>query len=213
MSSIILADDHRVLSEALRLLLETQPDFHVLAESSDGVEALNLLEKYQPDVLIVDLMMPGLSGLEVARSAKRVSPQTRVIVFSMYDAESYLAEALQAGVSGYVLKNSSAQDLIYAIRQVLAGVRYLSPSLNEHAIQAYLRRVEESRVKDAYETLTRRECEILPLAAEGYSNPQIAEKFSLSVRTVEMHRSNLMKKLSLKTQTELVKYAVRRGLI
>lgn len=210
--TILLADDHQLLRDALRLLLETQSDLRVIAETGDGLEAAALVEKHQPEVLIVDMMMPGLLGLEVARRAKRVSPATRVIVLSMYDTESYVVESLQAGVAGYVLKKSSAQELVFAIRQVLAGNLYLSPSLNQRAIQAYMQRSRESRLADPLETLTGREREIFRLAADGLSNPQIAERLSLSPRTVEMHRGNLMKKLGLKTQTELVKYAMKRDL-
>jgi len=213
MIEIILAEDHQVVREALRLLLEMQPDFHVLAETGDGQEALRLTEKHKPDILIQDLMMPGLSGLEVARAAKRVSPSTRVIVLSMHDSESYVVEALQVGVAGYVLKKSSSQELNFAIRQVLAGNLYLSPSLNERAIHSYLQHARESQADDPYEALTPREREIFQLAAEGLTNPQIAGRLLLSARTVEMHRGNLMKKLGLKSQTDLVKYAVRRGLI
>lgn len=213
MITIILAEDHQIVREALRLLLETQRDFQVMAETGDGSEAANLVERHQPDVLIVDMMMPGLSGLEVARRTKRVSPATRVIVLSMHDAESYVVESLHAGVAGYVLKKSSSQELIFAIRQALAGNLYLSPLLNERAIQAYLQRAAESRLEDPFETLTGREREVFQLAVEGLSNPQIAERLSLSARTVEMHRANLTRKLGLKSQTDLVKYAVKRGLI
>ena len=213
MTTIILADDHHLVREALRLLLETQSDFKVIAETGDGLDAIALIEKHKPNVLIADMMMPGLSGLEVARRTKRVSPATKVIVLSMHDAESYVVEALQAGVAGYVLKKSSSQELIFAIRQALEGNLYLSPSLNERAIQAYMRRAQDSRADDPYDTLTSREREVFQLAAEGSSNPQIAERLSLSPRTVEMHRGNLMKKLGLKSQTELVKYAVKRGMV
>ena len=213
MTTIILADDHHLVREALRLLLETQSDFKVVAETSDGLDALQVTEKHKPDVLIADMMMPGLFGLEVARRTKRISPATKVIVLSMHDAESYVVEALQAGAAGYVLKKSSSQELIFAIRQALEGNLYLSPSLNERAIQAYMRRAQDSRADDPYDTLTSREREVFQLAAEGSSNPQIAERLSLSPRTVEMHRGNLMKKLGLKSQTELVKYAVKRGMV
>lgn len=213
MTTIILADDHQVLREALRLLLETQTDFHVIAETGDGLEALQLTEKHKPDVLIADMMMPGLSGLEVARRTKRLFPAVKVIVLSMHDAESYVVESLQAGVAGYVLKKSSSQELVFAIRQALAGNLYLSPSLNERAIQAYMQRSQESRIEDPFDALTDREREVFQLAAEGLNNPQIAERLSLSARTVEMHRANLMKKLSLKSQTDLVKYAVKRGMV
>lgn len=213
MTTIILADDHQVLREALRLLLETQTDFHVIAETGDGLEALQLTEKHKPDVLIADMMMPGLSGLEVARRMRRLFPAVKVIVLSMHDAESYVVESLQAGVAGYVLKKSSSQELVFAIRQALAGNLYLSPSLNERAIQAYMQRSQESRIEDPFDALTDREREVFQLAAEGLNNPQIAERLSLSARTVEMHRGNLMKKLGLKSQTELVKYAVKRGMV
>jgi DNA-binding NarL/FixJ family response regulator len=213
MTTIILAEDHQVVREALRLLLETQQDFQVLADTGNGHEVLQLAEKHKPDVLIADMMMPGLSGLEVARAVKRISPATKVIVLSMHDAESYVVEALQAGAAGYVLKKSSSQELIFAIRQALAGNIYLSLSLNERAIQAYMQRARASRLDDPYEALTQREREIFQLAAEGLSNPQIAERLSLSARTVEMHRGNLMKKLGLKSQTDLVKFAVKRGMV
>jgi DNA-binding NarL/FixJ family response regulator len=213
MSTLILADDHQILREALRLLLETQPDLRVIAETGDGLEALQLVEGHKPDLLIVDMMMPGLSGLEVARRTKRVSPATKVIILSMHDTESYVVESLQAGVAGYVLKQSSSQELIFAIRQALAGNLFLSPSLNERAIQVYMQRTQDARTADPFDTLTHREREVFQLAAEGLSNPQIAERLTLSVRTVEMHRSSFMKKLGLKSQTEVVKYAVRRRIV
>ena len=213
MITLLLADDHQVLREALRLLLESQPDFKVIAETGNGLDAAQLIEKHKPDVLIADMMMPGLSGLEVARRTKRVSPATHVIVLSMHDAESYVVEALQAGIAGYVLKKSSSQDLIFAIRQALVGNLYLSPSLNERAIQAYMQQAQVARAEDPFDSLTDREREIFQLAAEGLNNPQIAEKLSLSARTAEMHRGNLMKKLGLKSQTDLVKYAIKRGIV
>ncbi len=212
MTAIILADDHQIVREALRMLLETQSDFKVIAETGDGLAALQMTEKFKPEVLVVDIMMPGLSGLEVARQTKRVSPSTKVIVLSMYDTESYVVESLGVGVSGYVLKKSSSQELVFAIRQALEGKVYLSPPLNERAIQAYLRSLQESRFEDPFDALTDREREVFQLAAEGLSNPQIAARLSVSPRTVEMHRANLMKKLSLKSQTDLVKYAVKRGM-
>ncbi len=211
MSTLILADDHQILREALRMLLDMQPDLRVIAETGDGLEALQLTEKHRPDVLIVDMMMPGLSGLEVARRAKRASPATKVIVLSMHDTESYVVESLQAGVAGYVLKKSSSQELVFAIRQALAGNLFLSPPLNERAIQAYMQRAQDARTANPLDALTARELEVFQLAAEGLSNPQIAERLVLSVRTVEMHRSNLMRKLGLKTQTDLVKFAVVHG--
>ncbi|MBI4761981.1 MAG: response regulator [Chloroflexota bacterium] len=213
MTTILLADDHQVLREALRFLLESQPDFHVVAETGDGLEAAALVEKHRPDVLIVDMRMPGLSGLEVARRTKRLSPATKVIILSMYDAEAYVMDSLAAGAAGYVLKQSSSQELLSAIRQTLAGGLYLSPSLNERALQSYIQHSREAHIPDPFDLLTDREREVLQLAAEGLNNPQIAEKLSISPRTVEMHRAHLMQKLGLKTQTDLVKYALKRGLV
>ena len=208
MISLILADDHQILRQALRLLLESQTDFQVIAETGDGMEAVQLVELHKPDVMIVDMMMPSLLGTEVARRSKHVSPSTQVIVLSMHDMEGYVAEALQAGATGYVLKKNSSQELILAIRQTLAGQHYLSPPLNERSVQAYLQRADDSHFHDPLEALTDRERQVFHLAAEGLTNPQIAERLSLSVRTVEMHRAHLMKKLGLKSQTELVKYAL-----
>lgn len=213
MTKIILADDHQVVRQALRLLLETAGDWSVIAETGDGQAALRLVEQHKPDILIADMLMPGLSGLELARAAKRISPATRTIILSMYDAESYVVESMQAGAAGYVLKKSSAQELLAAIRHALAGNLYLSRALNQSLIQAYIERAHAARVEDPYTTLTPREHQVLQLAAQGFSNPRIAETLSLSARTVEMHRNNLMRKLSLKTQTELVKYALKRGLV
>jgi DNA-binding NarL/FixJ family response regulator len=213
MNTIILADDHQILREALRLLLETQADFQVVAEAGDGLVTLELVEKFHPDVLILDMMMPGLSGLEVARRVRRNFPKMKVIILSMYDMESYVVDSLLAGVAGYVLKKSSSQELISAIRQVLGGSLYLSPSLNERAIQAYIQRGQEAQLEDPFNTLTDREREVFQLAVEGLNNPQIAERLCLSARTVEMHRGNLMKKLGVHSQTELVIYAVKHDMI
>lgn len=213
MNTIILADDHQVLREALRILLEMQPDLQVIAETGDGLEAAQLTERHKPDILIVDMMMPGLSGLEVARRTKRVSPATRVIVLSMHDTEGYVAESLQVGVSGYVLKKNSSQELVFAIRRALEGSLYLSPSLDQRSLQEYIQRTHALQADDPFDALTDREREVLQLAAEGLNNPQIAERLSLSPRTVEMHRGNLMRKLGLKSQTDLVKYAVKRRMV
>jgi len=199
-TTILLAEDHQIVREALRLLLETQTDFNIIAEAGDGLEALQLTEKYKPDTLIVDLMMPGLSGLEVARRTRRLSPSTKVIVLSMHDAESYVVEALGAGVAGYVLKRSSAQELVFAIRQAQAGDLYLSPSLNKRAIQAYIQLAQESHSEDLHEQLTPREREVLTLMAEGLSNTGIAERLVVSQGAVEKHISNVFMKLDLEPE-------------
>jgi DNA-binding NarL/FixJ family response regulator len=157
-------------------------------------------------------MMPGISGLEVARQAHHRWPGMRIIALSMYDTEAYVVEALQAGASAYVLKKATSRDLIYAVQRVMEGGLYLSPPLDERAIETYVQHAQETRL-DPYESLTDREREVLQLVAEGMNNPEIAARLQISARTVEMHRANLMHKLSLKTKTELIRYALRRGIL
>jgi DNA-binding NarL/FixJ family response regulator len=209
---IILADDHPVVRHGVRSLLQAEPDFAVIGEASDGLETVQMVEKLQPEVLVVDLMIPGLNGLEVTRQVKQRVPQTRIVVLSMHANEPYVLEALKNGAAGYVLKDSSGTDLVHAIKQVVAGQRYLSPPLSERAVEAYLQRSQDSAF-DPYDGLTEREREVLHLAAEGLSNPDIANRLSISPRTVETHRANLMRKLGLKTQTDLIRYALRRGIL
>jgi two-component system response regulator NreC len=207
--TILLADDHIVVRQGLRSLLETQPDFEVIGEAGDGPEALQQVQALQPQVLVLDLVMPGMSGLEVVR---RVHDQTRVIILSMHSNEAYVVEALRCGAYGYVLKDATAGELAEAIRAVVAGQRFLSAPFSEHGIEDYLRRGRTGPL-DPYETLTAREREVLVLAASGLSNSEIAARLTISPRTVEIHRANMMHKLSLHTQTELVRYAIRRGLV
>ncbi|MBI2466955.1 MAG: response regulator transcription factor [Candidatus Rokubacteria bacterium] len=210
MTAIVLADDHHLVRQALRTLLAAEPDFQVVGEAGDGLEATRVVERLKPDVLVVDLFMPGLGGLEVTREVVRRSPQTRVVILSMYSNEAYVLEAFRNGASGYVLKDSTSADLLQAVRDAVAGRRYLSPPLSQRAIDAYAERSKEAAA-DAYETLTTREREVLHLAAEGYSNPEIAARLSISSRTAETHRANLTRKLGLHSQTDLVRYAIRRG--
>jgi DNA-binding NarL/FixJ family response regulator len=210
--TILLADDHHVMRQGLRMLLEAQEDFRVVAEAGDGLEAVKLVERLKPHVLIVDLMMPGINGLEVARQVSQHSPQTRIIVLSMYGNEPYVLEALRNGAVGYVLKDANAAELLRAVHEVVAGRRYLSPPLSEHAIEAYLQKAQGA-VLDLYETLTTREREVLQLAAEGRTNADIAAVLYVSPRTVETHRAHLMRKLGLHTQADLIRYALKRGIL
>lgn len=209
---IVLADDHHVVREGLRALLETEPDFSIVGEAADGLAAVDLVERLKPDVLVADLMMPSLSGLEVARQVALRSPTTRVVILSMYANEPYVLEALRNGAMGYVLKDSTGADLVQAVRQVLTGDRYLSPPLSARAIEAYVQKAEAGSL-DIYETLTTREREILHLAAQGCSNAEVATRMSISPRTAETHRANMMRKLGLRTQIDLVRYALRRGIL
>jgi DNA-binding NarL/FixJ family response regulator len=210
--SIVLADDHPLVRLGMRTLLESEPDFSIVGESGDGLETTRLVERLQPDVLVLDLMMPGLNGLEALRIIRQRSPRTRVVVLSMHSNNAFVAEALKNGATGYVLKGSSEEDPVRAVREAVAGRRFLSAPVTERAIEAY---IEQSRAAelDPHETLTPREREVLQLAAEGKTSSEIAARLHVSHRTVENHRANLMRKLGLQNQSELVRYAVRRGLI
>jgi two-component system, NarL family, response regulator NreC len=210
--TIAVADDHPLVRQGLRAVLEAEPDFQLVGEAGDGLEATQLVERLRPDALVIDLMMPGLNGLEVTRQVRQRSPETRVVVLSMHADEGYVLEALRNGAVGYVLKDSSATELVQALRDVFAGQRYLSRQLSERAIEAYIQRAE-STAPDSYHSLTTREREVLQLAAEGCSSAEIAARLSISPRTAETHRSNLMRKLGLHTQTDLIRYALRRGII
>lgn len=210
--SILLADDHQVVRLGLRTLLEAEPDFRIVGEAKDGLEAKTLVERLKPDVLVVDMMMPGLNGLEVVRQVAALSPTTRAIVLSMQANEAYVLEALKHGAAGYILKQSDLSDVVRAIREVVAGLSYLSPQLSQRAIESY-REKASAVATDQYDALTAREREVLQLAAEGHTSAEIAQRLVISQRTVEMHRANLMRKLSLKTQTDLVRYAMWRGIL
>jgi DNA-binding NarL/FixJ family response regulator len=210
--TLVLADDHPIVRKGLKALLEAETDLRVAGEASDGLEAINLVEKIKPDVLLLDIMMPGLSGLEVARQVTQKFPLTRIIIISMHSNEAYVLDALRHGASGYVLKDASMEELVEAIRRVMAGHRYLSPPLSERAIEEYILRSKTSEL-DPYKTLTERERQVLHLAAEGNSNSEIAARLSISIRTVETHRTNLLHKLNLRTQTDLVRYAIQKGII
>jgi DNA-binding NarL/FixJ family response regulator len=209
--TLLLADDHQIVRQGMRALLETEQDFRVIGEAGDGLEAVRLSERLRPDILILDLMLPGLHGLEVIRRARKQAPHTRIVVLSMHANESYVLQALRNGAAAYVLKDCEAAVLITAVRQVAAGYRYLCPPLAARAIEVYIEK--HDALADPHEALTPREREVLQLTAEGYTSAQIAARFFLSRRTVETHRANMMRKLGLRTRTDLVRYAMQRGLI
>jgi DNA-binding NarL/FixJ family response regulator len=210
--TVVLADDHQILRQGLRALLQLEADLQLLGEAADGLEAVRLVERVRPDVLVLDLMMPGLDGLEVARQLAVKSPATRVIILSMHANEAYVIEALRAGALGYVLKEAGADDLVQAIRCVAEGRRYFSAPFSEQTLEAYAQRAEGAPL-DPFRTLTAREREVLQLTAEGHSGVEISERLFISPRTVESHRANLMRKLGVRNQKELVRYALQRGLV
>ncbi len=210
--TILLADDHPFIRRGLRTLLETESGFSVVGEAQDGLQAVQLAETLQPAILIVDLMMPNLNGLEVLRQVRHRSPKTRMIVLSMQSAEPYVVETFRSGAIGYVLKDSAPEELITAIRQALVNVKYLSPKLHETLFDV-IAKPAESTIQDPYDTLTSREREVLQMAAEGKTASEIAKRLSISHRTVELHRGRMMDKMGFHSQTELVRYALKRGIL
>ncbi|HSB69449.1 MAG TPA: response regulator transcription factor [Candidatus Methylomirabilis sp.] len=211
-TTIVLADDHHIVRQGLRTLLEAEPEYAVVGEVADGLKVADLVEQLRPDVLVLDLMMPGLNGLEITRQVAQRSPKTRIVILSMHADEAYVLEALRHGASGYVLKDASTADVVQAVREVAAGRHYLSRPLSERAIEAYAQKAQAATL-DLYDTLTTREREILQLAAESHTSTEIAARLGISPRTAETHRANLMRKLGLQSQTDLIRYAIRRGIL
>ncbi len=209
---VLLVDDHPIVRQGVRSLLACETQYHIVGECGSGEQALRLVEKHKPDILILDLEIEGLKGIEVLRKARRLSPQTHVIILSMYHKEEYVIETMRHGACAYIMKGSENEHLLLAIAQALKGGRYLSPPLSEEKIQNYLNRIQPTQL-DPYDTLTNRERQILQLSAYGFTSIQIADKLSISPRTVETHRQNMMHKLKLQNQTELVLYAVRKGIV
>ncbi|HZL56515.1 MAG TPA: response regulator transcription factor [Bryobacteraceae bacterium] len=210
---ILLADDHTVMRSGLRLLLERQTDFQVVGEASDGREAVELADKLSPDVVVADVAMPRLNGLDATQQIVLKNPAIAVVVLSMHSDEGYIVRALKAGARGYLLKDSAEADLINAIRAVHDGKAFFSPLISRMLAEDFLRQINERGVEDSYELLTMREREVLHLLAEGKSNKETAAVLNLSLYTVETHRANILEKLHLRGTPELILYAVRKGVI
>ena len=209
---ILLADDHTLVRAGIRALLESTLDVEVVAETGEGREALELIEKHAPDVALLDIGMSGLNGIEVARQATRGSPRTRVVILSMYADTGHVREALQAGVKGYLLKGATVSELPLAIQSVMRGETYLTPKVSQAVVQGYLRE-GEGQEPAAPEGLTRRQREILQLIAEGRSTKEIAQILEVSVKTVETHRQRLMDRLGIHDVPGLVRFAIRTGIV
>lgn len=210
---VLLADDHGIVRRGLRALLESEPGLTVVAEASDGLEALRLTAEHQPDLLILDVGMPKLNGIDVAARAQKLERAPKTIILSMHSDESYIIRALAAGARAYLLKDATDEDLIPAVRAVASGKPFFSPAVTAVLVEDYVRRLQAKGLTDTYHLLTDREKEVLQLLAEGRSNKEVATVLELSLSTVETHRSNLMQKLNLHNTAEVVLYAVRKGII
>ena len=211
--NIVLADDHTILREGLRALLTADSNIEVVGEARDGREAVRCVEKLGPDLLLMDLSMPRMSGMDAIREIKKRYPETKIIALTVHKTEEYLLSTLQAGADGFVLKDATHDELILAIKNVMGGKSYLSPGVSEKVIEGYLQGKESNRSLSSWESLSQREREVLKLIAEGYKNKEIAEDLCISLKTVEKHRANLMKKLDLHNAAALTVYAVDKGLV
>jgi two-component system response regulator NreC len=210
---VLLADDHTLIRAGLRMVVSSQPDFIVVGEANHGREAVALAEQLRPDVVVMDVGMPSLNGIEACRQVHDSLPQTQVIMLSMHSDEGYVLRALKAGAKGYLLKDSAEADLASAIRAVTAGKSFFSPAVSKVLLEDYMRKLERAGAEDSFELLSPREREVLQLVAEGKSSKEVANLLELSVYTVETHRAKVMQKLKLHNIPELILYAVRKGIV
>jgi len=210
---IVIAEDHTILREGLKSLLRADPDFDIVGEAEDGRDAIRCVQALSPDLVLLDLSMPRMNGLDALKEIKKQSPEAKIIILTVHKTEEYVLTALQAGADGYVLKDATHSELVMAIKNVLMGKRYLSPGISEKVIEGYLEGRKTIKTRSAWDTLTQREREILKLIAEGYKNKEIADYLFISLKTVEKHRANLMRKLDLHNAAALTAYAMEKGLI
>ncbi len=210
---ILVADDHGIVRQGLRSLMERQPDMEVVGEAGDGREAVRMAEKLDPHIIVMDIAMPQLNGIDAAEQVLRTRPETKIILLSMYADEEFLTRALTVGVKGYLLKDSAEFDLVRAVRAVAVGKSFFSPAIAQALAEDYVRQLQSKGLQDSYELLTYREKEIIQLLAEGKSNKEVATVLDVSPYTVETHRMHLMQKLNLHNTAEIVLYAVRKKII
>ncbi len=209
----MLVDDHALMRAGLRMMLETQDDLQIVAECETGADAIRSAAALRPNVILMDIALPDILGIDATRAIKKELPKTAVLALTMYENEEYFFEMLNAGASGYLPKKVAPTELLNAIRVISSGGVYLYPSLAKTLVQDYLKRADDGDEKSTYDGLTEREREVLTLIADGLSNQEVADRLVISVKTVERHRANILAKLGLHSRTELVKYAIRKGLI
>jgi DNA-binding NarL/FixJ family response regulator len=210
---IVIAEDHTILREGLRSLLSSDPNFEIVGEAEDGREAIRCVEKLKPDLILTDLSMPRMNGMEAIKEIRRISPVTKILVLTVHKTEEYILATFRAGANGYLLKDSTHAELVMAVKKVLSGKQYISPEISAKVIEGYLEGKKTLKSQTSWETLTQREREILKLIAEGYKNKEIADDLCISVKTVEKHRANLMEKLNLHNVQALTTYAIEEGLV
>ncbi len=210
---IVITEDHTILRDGLRMLLSSNPDFEVVGEAQDGLEAIRLVETCKPDLVLMDLSMPGMNGIRAIQEIKKQNPSTKILVLTVHKTEEYILTTLKAGADGYILKDSTRSELMLALENIFSGRRYLSPNISEKVIDGYLEGRKTVKSSTSWDTLTQREREVLKMIAEGYKNKDIADYLCISAKTVEKHRANLMKKLDLHSASSLTAFAMDKGLI
>lgn len=210
---ILIVDDHEMVRAGMRMLMESIPDIEVIGEGANGEEALRLAHELKPDVIIMDVTMPNMNGVEATERIKHEVPDVSILALTIHEGQDYFFQMLHAGASGYVPKRAAPEILVEAVRQVAQGGVFLEPSIARLLVTDYLKRVEDGSEQQSYDGLTEREREVLTHIAQDYTNQEIANLLGISVKTVERHRENIMGKLNLHTRTELVKYAIRKGLV
>lgn len=210
---VLIADDHAIVREGIRMILDLHDDIEVVGEANDGIEATLQASKLAPDVVLMDIAMPGLGGLEATLEIHKTNPQIKILVLTQYDDNEYIFRLLKAGAAGYVLKKTVGNDLVSAIRTVFEGKSFIDPSIADKIIDGFLKQPEIADEEATYDRLSEREKQVLKLIAEGYTMKQIASSLTLSIKTVMTHRTNIMEKLAIHNRTELIKFAIRKGLI
>ena len=210
---IVIAEDHNILREGLKSLVRSNDAFEVVAEAGDGIEAIRAVEKHRPDLLLLDLSMPRMSGISVIKDIKARFPETKILALTIHDTEEYILESFHAGLDGYCLKDANSSELLMAINRVLEGKTYLSPGISEKVLIGFLEEKKKFKTITSWDSITQREREVLKLVGEGYKNKEIADYLCISVKTVEKHRSNIMRKLDVHTSPGLTAIAIEKGLV